>query len=91
MAGLLAILSQGLDGKPEAEAGLIARSLRREDHDPVGVRDWQRPKVTVDQAEDGRVGADPQRDRQDHEQGEARRLSKLARGVAEVVDEALHT
>ena len=53
---------------------------------PVGVRIRQRPQERlVEQAEDRGVGADPERQGQDRDQGEDRLLAKRAEGVADVL------
>jgi len=87
-------------GPPESleirsrERHLRHRQLRDpfEHHDepsrvPIGKRSEEH---AVDDAEDGGVRADPERQRQDHDEGETGRLGERPDGVAEVLGEGGH-
>ena len=55
-------------------------------HEFVRGGEWQRfQQGRIDHAEDGRVGADPEREREDSDDGERRMLDELAKAVADVV------
>jgi hypothetical protein len=56
-----------------------------QDHDPVGLGVGQRPqKDGIDDAEDGGVGPDAEREGQQRDQCEARLFCKRAQGVAKI-------
>ena len=63
------------------------RQLRFADHhDPVGIGIIERPEQhRVDDGENRGAGADTEREREDGDDGEARRFEELTKGVAEVV------
>ena len=70
--------------------GELRPSLRNE-HEPVDVGDRERPEdQRVDHLEDRRVGAEPERQRQDDERGEPGPLQQQADGVVRVGDETMH-
>ena len=57
-------------------------------HQPIGIGKRQRPQQDgFDDREDGRRGADPERQRQDGDEGESRALQQQPDGVADVVGE----
>ena len=66
--------------------------VRLPEHDEAfGSRERQRPQEHgVDDREDGRVGADAQRERHNCHQRESRLLHKHSRGVANVLPESFH-
>ena len=70
------------------------RALRRlveEPHEPIGLVERQRPQQhRVDDAEDGGVGADAEREDRDHGDGERRRAEQDPEGVAEVGKQRAH-
>ncbi len=62
-----------------------------QEHQPLRLRVGQRPQQDgVDHAEDRGVGADPERERRDRDEREARRLPERARGEANVPPELFH-
>jgi hypothetical protein len=62
----------------------------RDQHEIVGARERQRTQEDgVDDAEDRRVGADADRNRQDREHQETRRPPERARGVPNVLKEVV--
>ena len=73
-------------------AGVAVSLLRVHDaHEAVGLRKRQRlEQHAVHDAEDRRVGADAERERDDRGEREGRRRAELSRGVADVVPEVVH-
>jgi hypothetical protein len=78
------------DGEREVED--VARTeLRPHEHEPLGVAVGERPQEhTIDDAEDGRAGADAQRDGQRRDCGEDRALAERASGVGDIPKERIH-
>ena len=73
----------------------LVESQRRkragDEHQPIRVTVLERLQHDpVDDAEYGAVGADPERQRQDGDGGESRRLPEITEGVAQVLRERLH-
>ena len=66
----------------ERQVPVIALVGRRDDDERRGVGDGQRPEQQrVDEAEDGGVGANAQRQRQDGDQAEARAWTSIRNGA----------
>jgi hypothetical protein len=69
----------------------VGRTLGRpvpQEHEPAGVGERQRPQERrIDDAEDGRVGADAQREREDRHGRESGRLAEPAHRVRQVLSE----
>ena len=67
---------------------IILTGTRRfiQNHDPVGVRIWQRPKKNcVDDAEDRGVRADSERERHDRHRREARIFAQLPQCESKII------
>jgi hypothetical protein len=71
---------------PDVPHAQLAPGGPRELDDAIGlgVRQWP-PQHAVRDAEHGCVGTDPQREREDHDGGEAGALRELAEGVTQIV------
>jgi hypothetical protein len=64
----------------------FARRAAPHHHEPIGIREWQRAqKHRVDDAEDRGVRTNPERERQDRNDGEGRCFDQHPEGVFEVV------
>jgi hypothetical protein len=85
------MLENGIVASPIEVVGKGNRSVRSaaefiQRHDAAGVWIWQRlQKDRIDDAEDRRICADPERKRQHGDESEARRLAQLAQGVTKIV------
>ena len=72
---------------PEAAGRVPEREL----HHPLGADVGKRiDQHAVDDAEDGARGADPEGEREDRREREARPAAELARGVAKISDDRVH-
>ena len=75
-----------------AAAGAGVPPMVGDRDDTLGIRIGERAQEHgVDDGEDGGIGADAERERRDRQQRERRLAAKGTPGVAEVLDEAIHS
>ncbi len=86
----LAVVLERLERKAIAHSRLVTRHVERDDDDLFRIGDGERTKEAVDDAEDGGVGADAERERQRRRDDEPRRSARLAQHGLDVSKKAGH-